>query len=331
MTNIFIDTNIWLSAFDGKKENNIHLFEMLKNVLGKDVKLIITEQVYNEYLKNYTLVINKVLQDKRIPEFNFQNVFRAYPQFETLEKYINLSKGLLSTLKNQIISDIFSQSSKLDETINFFMTKEKIIKPTKEIINNALLRVKMGNPPGKSNSYGDAINWEHLLEIIPEREDLHFITNDEDFYLDKEKHFANYFLTNEWKNRKNSNILFYSSLKEFIDNAHNDQNIKEEQIKNKLIQKFRISKTINEAISIIQELKKHSELSYKQKLNLLNIFFLDESPFMKLPQTKNNLNWIIDNPEIYTFYKSLILDTPKDENGLVQSSIEIFKMMGGDI
>ena len=51
---------------------------------------------------------------------------------------------------------------------------------------------------------GDAINWEILLQSVPNDEDLHIISDDGDFYsvIDDEK--LNSFLENEWKEKKNS-------------------------------------------------------------------------------------------------------------------------------
>ena len=57
----------------------------------------------------------------------------------------------------------------------------EFISSSEELVNRAIVRFNTGNPPGKDRKYGDAINWETLLESVPCGEDLFFISADKDY------------------------------------------------------------------------------------------------------------------------------------------------------
>ena len=42
----------------------------------------------------------------------------------------------------------------------------------------AVMRTRLGNPPGKSESVGDAMNWETLLIAVPEGTELYLVSED---------------------------------------------------------------------------------------------------------------------------------------------------------
>jgi hypothetical protein len=56
----------------------------------------------------------------------------------------------------------------------------------------------IGNPLGKNNSIGDAINWTVLLQAVPNEENLHVISEDGDYYSSINKDAVHPFLEDEW-------------------------------------------------------------------------------------------------------------------------------------
>jgi len=73
-----------------------------------------------------------------------------------------------------------------------------------------------GNPPGKDDSHGDAINWECLLEVIPQREDLYLIAEAKDFREQGSDKVFSPFLAYEWKQKKESKVRYYRRLSTFF-------------------------------------------------------------------------------------------------------------------
>lgn len=91
--------------------------------------------------------------------------------------------------------------------------------PTKETTNaifiEAWKRMTKGNPPGKNRSIGDAINWVILLHLVPDKNDLHVVSEDGDYYSVLDEESAHPFLREEWNRRKNSELHVYRTLSEF--------------------------------------------------------------------------------------------------------------------
>lgn len=91
-----------------------------------------------------------------------------------------------------------------------------IIDTTKDLVDKAKFRLDIGNPPGKNGSLGDAINWESLVDKVPSDEDVHFITDDNDYYSALEEHKVKPFLLREWQDKKSGNICCYRRLSTFF-------------------------------------------------------------------------------------------------------------------
>lgn len=79
-------------------------------------------------------------------------------------------------------------------------------------VEKARLRSELGNPPGKKGSIGDAINWELLLENIPQKTDLYFVSEDGDFASKIDASNFSDFLNDEWIYKKNQNYIFINHL-----------------------------------------------------------------------------------------------------------------------
>ncbi|NJR31875.1 MAG: hypothetical protein HC778_02100 [Chamaesiphon sp. CSU_1_12] len=87
----------------------------------------------------------------------------------------------------------------------------KQLTPNSTVLDRARFRMGVGNPPGKNNSLGDAINWECLLDQIPAGEDLYFITGDKDYCSAlSDDEFSDFLLT-EWERKKQTKNSFFTS------------------------------------------------------------------------------------------------------------------------
>lgn len=78
-------------------------------------------------------------------------------------------------------NDISEKSLYADKLIEEIFAKSTRIKFTESQFCAAKRRADLRSPPGKNNSLGDAINWEALLEAIPDGQDISIVSEDGDF------------------------------------------------------------------------------------------------------------------------------------------------------
>ena len=63
---------------------------------------------------------------------------------------------------------------------------------------------------------GDAVNWELLIDALPDGEDIHVISEDGDFYSAIHEEAPLPFLVAEWSERKSGRLLVYRTLSAFM-------------------------------------------------------------------------------------------------------------------
>ena len=204
-------------------------------------------------------------------------------------------------MAKKIEKEIIEETTQVDKVIKNFWEGE-FIKREPELVEKAKLRYNMGNPPGKDNKYGDAINWEILLKEIPLREDLYFITEDRDFasQLDDTEFLP--FLQKEWNEKKQSKVIFFKNLDEFLRRYYNEQALVTENYKNDLIKALENSVSFALTHSIIESLRQYSDFTDQQCEKLFSI-----------ANTNNQVNWILSDGDVRAFYEVLLETTSLKE------------------
>src|SRR5690606_3368020 len=206
---------------------------------------------------------------KGYPEFN--NLYQAYKEFEKF--------------KNKIISQIKEGAKNFD--LNADILTQRIFQSankfeiTTDLVDKAKTRFNLGNPPGKGNSYGDAINWESLLENVPYKEDIHLISEDGDFTSLLDKNELNLFLKDEWELKKKSQLFYYKSLSDFLKDKFPDIELSDQLEKELAIKKLANAGSFSSAKSRLRKLNKYSDFS-SQQLNSI----------MEIATTNSQLYWI---------------------------------------
>lgn len=239
MKNLFLDSQIWLDLYYFSNDD-LSQFYKLKDMLGSDIQLFVTEQVRNEVKRNRENKIKAALSQFQESKIQFPNICKGYDTFNTLKTAYETFKKIYKEFLGKLNEDIEKEKLYADEIINDYFNKVEIIPYSDEIINKSVFRYKLGNPPGKENSYGDAINWELLLEKVPNNEDLFFVSSDKDFRSPINDKALCKFLIHE-KKKKNSEIFFYTSLTMFLNEHIKDIELKSENTKAETIESLRKS------------------------------------------------------------------------------------------
>lgn len=208
---LFIDANIWLDFYRGKSEAALDLLRHTETVGDR---LIVTYQLEMEYKKNRQVAIldgMKVLTPA--PPLTRLGVFsdakelaaehRAAKQAHT--RITKLRKRLLRILEHPTTHDeVYKVTQRLfHRDAPIVLTRDN---PVRRLIRNrAWRRFLMGYPPRKSSdtSFGDAINWEWMIECCNSRAaELVIVSRDSDYGIDHDQvAYINDFLRHEFSDR----------------------------------------------------------------------------------------------------------------------------------
>ena len=220
--NLFIDTNIYLAFYHYTSDDLEQLKKLAEALDNKEIRLIITRQVIDEFYRNREAKIAdslKSVKDQK-PSDKFPGIFREYEEFEFLKKALNEYKEYKKQIMVKLMKDIADKNLKADLIIKNLFDKAEHMETDKEILLAAKNRMDIGNPPGKKGSYGDAINWETLI-MRASNNDLYFIARDKDYDSPMEgKNLMNDFLMVEWNEKKKSDIHYYNELSTFFKNEY---------------------------------------------------------------------------------------------------------------
>lgn len=213
---VFIDTNILLNFFHFSNDD----LDALKNVFSAhehgSVSVYLTDQVRDEFYRNRESKINDALRRFKNARFTAQipHFMKEYQEYEEIKELATQLEERQKSMIRKVNSDIREgklAADRLIEDIFEHFSKET----TDAIFTEAWRRMTKGNPPGKNDSIGDAINWVTLLHLVPDKNDLHVVSGDGDYYSVLDEKSAHPFLCEEWSRKKNSELHVYRTLSEF--------------------------------------------------------------------------------------------------------------------
>lgn len=293
MKNVFIDSNIWLSLYHFTNDD-LEQFGKLKELNGTDIKLFVPQQVYNEVKRNREAKLKDTFKQFEIKSIQFPAFCKEYEEYEKFfEDYTNILNRY-RIWKTKIDTDIKNRSLPADKTINSFFEAAELFE-CDSLVEKAFIRYRLGNPPGKDNRYGDAVNWECLLASVPDGEDLYLISSDKDYRSELFDGAINPFLEDEWKSKKHSNIFFYKNLVPFLNEQFKNIQLKSEQEKQELILKLNNSPNFESTHGIIAMLYKQTGWTDSQIEDLCAAV-----------ENNNQVRWILRDTDVLHFYSNIL-------------------------
>jgi predicted nucleic acid-binding protein len=293
---VFIDTNIILNFFHFSSEE----LDALNNVFASHehgaATVHLTEQVRDEFRRNRENKIKDALKKftdtKMIPQM--PSFMKGYNEYEDIRKLAkNLQTKVKAILKKADL-DIANSALAADKLIHEIFQKSEIIAVTNEIYHDARRRMDVGNPPGKNQSIGDAINWIILLSHVPDGEDIHIISDDGDFFskLDEKSTKVHPFLAQEWKDKKGSNIFVYRTLSAFTKEHFDGVAFSFDKAKDALIDELMYAGNFATTHSLIASLENYGYFSLKEVCRILEA------------ATQNDqFGWIVTDKDVSNFLK----------------------------
>lgn len=215
---VFVDTNVWLAFYAFTNDDIGQMNKLIALVETDNLKLYIPQQVVDEFYRNRERKL-----DASIRDFSKAQVSKAMPRYmldypeaadyqTALKNFQSAKDGLVTRTK----AEAENKELAADKLFAAILVAAAPLPVDQNVIGKALQRKIRGNPPGKATSTGDQINWESLLEAVPDCVDLHIVSNDGDFESKLIAGRADQFLIDEWAARKHGKLTLHSELRPFL-------------------------------------------------------------------------------------------------------------------
>jgi predicted nucleic acid-binding protein len=218
MIRLFIDTNVLLSFYHLTSEDIEELKKLIALVEKKEIELIVPKQVEHEFRRNRGAKIADAMKKLREAKFNisFPAFSKDYEEYVQLRDLLKKADKLHAELVSKISDHAKATSLKADEVGTGLFKKASKPAFSQEHYMSALMRTRLGNPPGKNESIGDALNWKTLLLAVPDGTDLLFVSEDKDYRSHLSDNVFNEFLQTEWATKKQSELHYHSKISDFF-------------------------------------------------------------------------------------------------------------------
>ncbi len=294
--NLFIDTNIYLTFYHYSSDDLEELRKLAVALKTGDIKLILTQQVKDEFRRNRESKIADAL--KRFGEqklgSQFPQMFKEYAEYNELRDAIRVYGENKDKILQKVRSAIETKSLVADQVIAELFAKAIPYEADAKIIEAAELRMRLGNPPGKDGSYGDAINWETLLTKVP-KDELFLITDDKDYISQVNDANLAEFLLGEWEEKKGTKIHFYRKLSDFFSDKFPNIRLASEMEKDLAISELANSGNFYTTHSAITKLSKFTDFTDAEINGIVDAAISNRQVY-----------WISEDGDVKTFMQNLI-------------------------
>jgi hypothetical protein len=210
-------------------------------------------------------------------------------------------------LSKRIIKEIDSDNLRADDVIRNLGEVAETVPISDNIVELAKLRNALGNPPGKRETLGDQIIWESILVSLADEQDIHIITNDNDYYSKLKTNEPHDCLKAELSSKGKGKIFCYKSLSSFTKLHFPQIKLPIDALKSDYIQRLVNSTNFEQTHLQIGKIEKiFEELSFEDAIILFQGII-----------ENSQINWISNDEDVKSFYKKL------HEKFFDQTSVEL--------
>ena len=274
--NLFLDANILLSFYALSNADITQLAQLKGIVSSGDIRLFVSDQLRKEVSRNREVKIQESFKALRDDSFKCHapSFVKSLKEFEDLQSLLKEANKKHVKLIDSVSSLIEKRELDADKLISEIIKAAGIIAMTSSQFEAAYRRFLVGDPPGKKKStIGDELNWEFLLGVVPDEEDLHFVTIDKDYASPDDPKKANAFLLDEWKEVKKSQFHFYRDLNDFFKLYVPNIKLANQAKLNVLIMGLAASGSFASTHSAIARFPEDPDFADSQVIELMNIKF----------------------------------------------------------
>ncbi|MBS3915831.1 MAG: DUF4935 domain-containing protein [Bacteroidetes bacterium] len=299
MLHLYIDTNVYLTFYHLTSEDleELKKLELLIARRG-EIHLHLPKQTFDEFHRNRETKIADALGRFNEEKLNnqFPQICKEFPEFKLMRDAIKEFDKNKSKLLEKVKDHSFKKELGADRIIEELFDRAEKHESTFELIESAKRRCDLGRPPGKKSSLGDAINWITLIERVPSGEDLHFISDDKDYFSEIDTSKFKDYLVEEWSREKGSNIYCYRKMSDFFKKKFPEIKIASEYEKDVLIQELARRGSFAKARLTLHELSEFDDFSTEQLNN-----------FVRACTTNNQVYWIKGDSDIEQIIAEIVM------------------------
>lgn len=293
---LFIDTNILLAFYHFSSDDLEELWKLAVLLQKGRLRLLLPEQVRDEFDRNREGRIAESLKRLReLPlKYQFPQLCKEYSEYEELRELQKQMSDHHSKPIEQIEEDEARSDLKPDLILKELFELAHPIERTPHLVERAEMRVRIGNPPGKSGSLGDAINWESILTLASEGQELAIITDDRDYRSPIDSKQFNRMLADEWESISDTSLQYYERLSEFFADRHPDIKLASE-LENDIL--------ISELASSPNFLTIHGIIA---RLNGQEFTAAQANEIAEAALSNSQVLWIIQDQDVHDFLTQIL-------------------------
>ena len=295
--NLFIDTNILLSFYHFTSDDLAQLRKLAAAVQKRDILLLVPDQVVDEFRRNRDAKIADALKGLRAQKLAFQypQMCKDYSEYGELRELQGDYEQKHARLVERVLEDASHENLNADDIVQQLFSLGQSIRTTPEILADARTRIELGNPPGKSGSLGDAVNWEALLEGAPSGQTLHFVTEDRDYWSALDSGAFSSFLIDEWTDTKECALKPYKRLSDFLSEDFPEIRLADESEKDALIEGFAGSPNFGTTHMLVAQLRRLGGFTVSQA-----------NAILAASVGNNQVGWIAEDPDVCELLRGVI-------------------------
>ncbi|MBS1724705.1 MAG: DUF4935 domain-containing protein [Armatimonadetes bacterium] len=310
---VFIDANILLAFFEYSEDDLAAVRTLIEGFKQKKVIPITTRQLRDEVFRNRGIKINAALKSLREQglDLKIPTVCKGYSEFEELKELQKQYSKKRSTLLKSVEEAVESRELLADKVIDEFFASVDLPQVSDALLERARRRIDLGNPPHKSNSIGDAVHWEHLLQEVPKGADIHLVSGDKDFASERGSDNLHEYLADEWARLKEGNAYLYRSLRSFFQAKLPGINLPSDLVRQKVIDDLGKSSNFSRTHQCIAALAKVDITSPE-----------DAETILRAALENAQVRWIITDDDVSTYLENLLEKFSNDLSDELVEAIE---------
>lgn len=293
---LFLDTNIYLAFYKLSGDDLEELRKLAVTVRSGRTVLYLTDQVKDEFRRNRAGTISeslKVVETGRLPT-SYPRLFTNLEGYTDLRATLDLFERQRHDLLEAAREGALGQTLHADRLIQELFEIARRLPLSDEVWSAAQRRHQRGNPPGKKDSIGDAINWESLLADLPDGEDLILVTADKDYASKLDESALDEYLVGEWSEVKHSSVSAHASLTALFKEHYPDIRLAADLEKEVAIDALITSSNFRSTHRAIKKLETYGDFTLEQVLTMV-----------EAASTNSQVRQLLQDDDVRAFFTDL--------------------------